>query len=103
MEQLNSKIKSLKLIMTKAMNSLEKYLTAFEKLEEEQVLAARVKKKAIEISETLEKLEKKKKEIEKAADELREVYYECRKEELEMDKFQAIEKIDANIESYLER
>ena len=55
MEQLNTKIKLLKSIMTKAMNSLEKYLTAFEKLEEKQALAAKVKKKAIEISETLEK------------------------------------------------
>ena len=48
--------------MTKSLNSLEKHLTAFVKLEEDQALAARVKKKATEISETLEKLEKKKKE-----------------------------------------
>ena len=41
--------------------------------------------------------------MENATAELREVCYECRKEELEMDKFQAIEKLDANIESYLER
>ena len=86
--------------MTKALNSLEKHLTAFVKLEEDQALAARVKKKAIEISETPEKLEKKK--IENAADELRGVYYECRKE-LEMDKYQAIEKLDNNIDEYLER
>ena len=45
--------------MTKAMNSLEKYLTAFENSSQSQ---AKVKKKAIEISETLEKLKNKKKE-----------------------------------------
>ena len=38
MEQLNTKIKSLKSVMTKAMNKLEKDITAFEKLEGEQKL-----------------------------------------------------------------
>ena len=88
--------------MTKATNRLEKDLTAFEKIEEEQALTAKVKKKAIEISETLGKLQKKKKDLENITDDLREVYYECRKEEVKEDKYQAIEKLDANIEEYLE-
>ena len=82
MKQLTKKIKSLKSIMNKAMNRLEKDLIAFEKLEDEQALTAKVKKKAIEVSETLEKLEKKKKDLKNTSDDLREVYYECRKEEL---------------------
>ena len=40
-ERLNTKLKSLKSLMTKALNSLEKHLTAFEKLEEDRALAAR--------------------------------------------------------------
>ena len=103
MEQLNTKIKSLKSVMTKAMNKLEKDITAFEKLEGEQALAAKVRRKAIEVTETREKLKNGKKDMEKATDSLREVYYKCKKEELKEDKEQAIEKVDANIDKYLER
>ena len=65
MEQLNTNIKSLKSVMTKAMNKLEKDITAFEKLEGEQALAAKVRRKAIEETETREKLEDGKKDMEK--------------------------------------
>ena len=101
MEQLNTKLRSQKSIMTKSLNSLEKHLTAFEKLAEDRALAARVKKKATEISETLEKPEKKKKEIKKTAEELRGLYYECEKEELEKDIYEVIEKLDNTIVEYL--
>ena len=103
MEQLNTKIKSLKSVMTKAMNKLQKDITAFKKLEGEQALAAKVRRKVIEVTETREKLENGKTDMEKATNSLREMYCECRKEELKEDKEQAIEKLDANIDKYLER
>ena len=51
MEQLNIKIKTLKGMMTKNMNKLEKEISAFEKLEDEQALVTKVRRKDKEVME----------------------------------------------------
>ena len=52
MEQLNMKIKTMNTMLTKNMNGLEKQISAFEKLESEQALVTKVRRKAIELLRT---------------------------------------------------
>ena len=82
MEQLNMKIKTLKTMMTKNMNKLEKEISAFEKLESEQALVTKVRRKAMDVTELLAKLQCEKKEIENTTTVLKGVMCECKKDEL---------------------
>ena len=103
MEQLNMKIKTLKTLMTKNMNRLEKDISAFEKLESEQALVTKVRRKAIDVTEVQEKLQNEKKEMENTTTVLKDMMCQCEKDELGEDQEMPIEQLDANIEKYSKR
>ena len=103
MEQLNMKIKTLKTMMTKNMNGLEKEFSAFKKLESEHALVKKVRRKAIDVTELQGKLQSEKKEMENTTTVLKDMMGECEKDELGESQEKAIDRLDANIEKYLER
>ena len=101
--QLQRKLKTMKTMMTKNMNKLETAITSFQKVESEGGSATRIKIKAEEIVELRDKLKGEKKEMDSISSRLKGVMCESEPDELGNTQEQAIEKLDDDIENYLER
>ena len=104
MSQLQRRLKTLKTMMTKNMNKMEAAIPAFKKVGSEGGSATRLKMKAEEIVEVLDKLKEEKKEMDSISASLKRVMCESEPDELGNGVTQdiAIEKLDDDIENYLE-
>ena len=94
------KLETLKSMMTKNMNKLEKAITSFHKVESEGGSAIRIKIKAEEIVELRDKLKGEKKEMDSISSRLKGVMCENEPDELGNTQDVAIDNV---IENYLER